>query len=678
MRHLAAVAACTLLAVQAMDAPVAKARSSPAPGRRVLIAFLPTEPAARMPLLFRLERRGFAVGLVSPTLGGYAKRQLALDVGQGARVSTRVYSHPLERLDLVEQGNGGRISRWRTAVKRADDAPGDVVPGLLAETVRRAGGGVGYAGVVGFEQLEAVAAADRAGRIGAVSLGTMGTSAMRIDALLARDRLVVARLPDDRAGLRQLDRLIGARRPGDTIIVVRAPPGGGLKLLPAGILGPGFRGGLLRSATTRRDGLVTATDLAPTALRQLGLSVPDDMQGRRIEPVPGAQAERALELSARLNVVTSRRVPTLRFALALWLALLVVLRGLGGQAGTRAALRIGFLGALWLPGVALLTAALEPSRGVEVLLIPALSLALGVATDRLFPWPLAPAVPAAAVFAAHMVDLALGSSLIIRSVAGPNPKVGARFFGIGNELEAILATMVLLGAGAGLTRAPPRLLPRAFAAVSLVAAVVIGAGRLGADVGGVITLAAGGADAVLASLPGGPSRRAVALAVLAPVAGVLALIGLDVVTGSGAHLTGSVVHAKSPGDLLDVAFRRFRISFGGLKTGTTPISVGIAIALLVYGTVKRETVLAPLDDVPGGRAFRAGLAGAVGATSIGALANDSGPVIVLIGTLGLLLATAYVRGRPGPRAEAVGAIRGAGGGRPHGALRRAADRLTFG
>src|SRR5207249_2038082 len=153
----------------------------------------------------------------------------------------------------------------------------------------------------------------------------------------------------------------------------------------------------------------------------------------------------------------------------------------------RVALRIGFLGALWLPGLALLTAAILPTRTAEIAILVLGSLGLGALVDRFVPWPLAPAVPAAIVFGAHALDLARGSPLIGASLAGPNPKGGARFFGIGNELEILLSLEVLFGLGAALSAVRGRYVPRGFAIGGLIAAAIIGSGRLGADVGGVIT-----------------------------------------------------------------------------------------------------------------------------------------------------------------------------------------------
>jgi hypothetical protein len=625
------------------------AAAPPDAGQRALIALLPTEPAPKHPLLGEFAARGMAVGLTSPTLGGYSPRQMMLDVSQGTRISTRAYSDALPVLTLVSDAGRGRIGGWEEAVERAGDASDELVPGLLADTVRRARGRVAYAGVLGFEQLEAFAAANRAGRIQRVELSTIGAFADRAAELWRESDVLVARLPADARGLEALDRLLAERRPADLVYAMRAPPGGKLRLLATGVAGPGFSG-RLRSETTRRLGLVAAPDVAPTVLDHLGIEVPDEMQGRRVESTDARGADRdaqaVRELAARLDVVTGRRDPTLRALVATIVAVLAGFALAGGRSGLRTGLRIVFVGGLWLPGLTLLTGALEPSRDVEVLALALGSATLGAATDRLLPWPAAPALPAAASLCAFAIDLAAGSPLTAVAISGPNPKGGARYYGIGNELEAILALSALLGAGAALTLGPPRWAARGFALTGLVTAAVIGAGRLGADVGGVVTVAAGTAVAVLSVLAARgrrPSWRAIAVAVAVPAVAVLVLFALDVATGGGAHLTRSVTEADDPGELVEIAERRLRISFSGIDKGTTPISITIALALLAAGALRRDRLLAPARDAP---ELGAGMAGALTATLVGALANDSGPLILLIGTAFLLLAAGYVWGRP--------------------------------
>src|SRR3954469_15121454 len=125
---------------------------------RVLVAFIPTQPAPKMPLLFDLEQRNFTYGVTSPSIGSYSKRQMLLDMSAGTRIANSAYGKALGRLDLEYGPRGGRMVGWFYDRKRADAAPGDVFPGLFASTLEKAGHHVGYAGVVGFEQTEAVVA----------------------------------------------------------------------------------------------------------------------------------------------------------------------------------------------------------------------------------------------------------------------------------------------------------------------------------------------------------------------------------------------------------------------------------------------------------------------------------------------------------------------------------------
>jgi hypothetical protein len=233
-------------------------------------------------------------------------------------------------------------------------------------------------------------------------------------------------------------------------------------------------------------------------------------------------------------------------------------------------------------------------------------------------------------------------------VAGPNPKGGSRFFGIGNELEIMLSLEVLFGLGAVLTRVSRRYVPRMFALGCLIAAGVIGSGRLGADVGGVITLGAGAAGAVLASIGGPLTRRRLVLAALVPVAALVALVGLDLATSGGAHLTRTVIHGNGASGLVDILHRRLTISLNGLDNIPVAIVCALGVVACVFAIRGRDRLFAPLSDHP---AFMAGIWGSFFATVIGALSNDSGPVIFALGFLGLLFATGYVWGKPSAGGE---------------------------
>ena len=264
-----------------------------------------------------------------------------------------------------------------------------------------------------------------------------------------------------------------------------------------------------------------------TILRGLGLPVPDDMKGQGIRAQGTRDAAHLERVEARLRVVSGRRTPTLFALLFTWVALTLAPGSWPTAAGSAPAMRIGALAMLWVLPVLLLTGWLAPVRIAEVAIVVGGAFGLGALTDRFVRWPRGPLVPAAVALVAYGVDLAFGSPLIIRSLLGVNPRSGSRFYGLGNELESTLVVLLFVALGASLMRrsdfdAPAAPFARgpgrsrraaAIVAVSgLLAAVFVGAGQLGADVGGVMTVGGGVAVMTVLMLPGTPSRRVIAFA----------------------------------------------------------------------------------------------------------------------------------------------------------------------
>src|SRR3954451_9653236 len=81
---------------------------------QAVIAFLPPGPGEARPLLEELAARGMAIGMTSPTLGGFSARQMGLDMTQGARIPTRLYSGPIGSLQLQH----GHLTGWALALRR--------------------------------------------------------------------------------------------------------------------------------------------------------------------------------------------------------------------------------------------------------------------------------------------------------------------------------------------------------------------------------------------------------------------------------------------------------------------------------------------------------------------------------------------------------------------------------
>ncbi|MEA2273431.1 MAG: hypothetical protein QOI98_2139, partial [Solirubrobacteraceae bacterium] len=434
------------------------------------------------------------------------------------------------------------------------------------------------------------------------------------------------------------------RAANELILVIQTPPDRKApQLLPTGVLGLGPPRAIT-SETTRLDGVVAGIDVLPTVFKWLSIPVPNHVKGQPIKLDGKRDAEGLHKLSERLGVVNSRRIPALLLMMLVWAAVVLALGVLDIRRGTRAGLRIGALAILWVLPVLLVTAAIEPSRTAELGILAGGTVLLGALTDRLVAWPRGPLVPATVAVGFYVIDLVRGSPLIIRSLLGPNPRFGSRYWGIGNELEATLPILLFIAIAAFLgSRARTNRRAGAFAGLGVLLGAAIGSGRLGADVGGVMTVGAGAAAATVAMLPGGVTRRAVLIAVLAPAAALVALAGLDLATGGNGHFTRSVLHANGSGALWDTIVRRYELAFGVFKRGLMPFVTVIATLTMVYGIRHRARLFAPLHGAP---AWEAALIAAIASSVAGTLFNDSGPLLLAFGAFLLACATAYVRGDP--------------------------------
>ncbi len=453
---------------------------------RVLLAFLPaseeplpdpTQPPST--ILERLDqRRALALGLSGAVQGTYKQTQALLDISQGTRTSLGAY-HPRlpPELAFYEMDGGGLFQGWLEVGDRARKAPADVRPGLLGESIP---GGTAYVGVAGRSQLEAIPAATRAGRIGLVSVGPASTVADRARRALDVRRFVVVGLPTGAPGGLALNELIASHEPRDLLIVMQTPPDlRAPQLLPTGVLGLGTPGALT-SDTTRLEGIVAGIDVVPTVLDHLGIAVPKTVKGQSIRIEGSRDAAGLQELTNRLRVVGSRRIPALQIMLVVWLAAVLAGGVIADRRGVRWGLRVGGLAFFWLLSVLLITAALAPGRTNELVLIAAISFSLAILTDRLVAWPRAPMIPGLVTVVAYVVDLARGSDLIIRSLLGPNPRSGSRFYGIGNELESTLPLLLFLALAALLwRRGRTRETAAVFGGASLLLGAADGVGQAG-------------------------------------------------------------------------------------------------------------------------------------------------------------------------------------------------------
>ena len=561
-----------------------------------------------------LAAAGLSPGLLSAGLGAVPAEQTYLDITQGNRVFDSLYDSELLAL-------GRDCSAWNAVLSRADSAPADIAPGLLASSLRRAGVAV---------------------RVGGGASCTFSAPQPRTATAVPPKKLSATPHPNGhptlevRGGdLRTVSSLVRALRGNDLLIALEKPPPPSNEALAVGIAGRGFEGDL-KSDSTRLDGYVLSTDIAPTILGRFGIAAPSAVSGEPIRSAAGVDPGAVESLGERMAAIPSRRGPVVGFALLAWFVVLALVAAVTRGAMARAGVRAVGLAVVYLPLVLLLGAALEPSQGVEQLLTVFGAPLLALLTLAALGGYRALAVASGLTVLAYAVDVIAGSPLTSLSLLGPNPGLGVRFYGIGNELEALLAVLVVAGTGAALTGFAPRLSPRgsavAFLATGLLSAFVFAAGRFGADVGAAIVLPLGAA--VAAATGAQRRRRALLLALAAPVVAVALLAAVDLLSGANAHLTRSVLDAGGLDDLAQVAQRRLQLSAHSFSRPIVFVFLPLLLAIAVLAVLWRDRVAAWLRGRP---AMRAGLAGALAATVLGTLANDSGALLMEIGGAYLLV-----------------------------------------
>ncbi len=315
--------------------------------------------------------------------------------------------------------------------------------------------------------------------------------------------------------------LADSRRP--TIVVFSRDP---RSLGAVAIAGPSLPRGLLRSATTRRNGLVALTDVAPTILRLAGVPVPDAMTGRVMTVVATSDATQALRtFDGELTHAAEVRNPLVRgfvfvaIAVALVCAIAVAL-------GRRARLALTGLVVVCAVPVAMLVEPLLPAAettATSAAWVAALALVAGASAARALGVTRGVALVCGVTALVVLADLALGAPLASRSPISYLLTEGARFYGIGNELMGVVVGGLIVAVAVLFEQRPETRAasiggPFAFA----VAVWLMASPSIGAKFGSVLTALP--AFALIAARAGG--RRVTLRLVLALEAGAIALTAL--------------------------------------------------------------------------------------------------------------------------------------------------------
>lgn len=450
--------------------------------------------------------------------------------------------------------------------------------------------------------------------------------ALRAEALADADALL-GRLVEEVAG------------PDDAVLVL-SPVAGGVspELAIVALRTPSTDGGVLRSATTRRDGYVQLADVAPTVLRLLGEDAPDDVEGRPFEVSDRPSGGRVAELADEAEAAAFRDslMPVVVPSVIGYLAVLVALAWWASPRLRRlvvpgAHVGLGVVPASFalaqVPAVVGSTAGYLAGLAVLAVLVGSLTWSV----ERRRPG-LGTLAAVAVIVLLFTVDVLLGAPLQVNAVFGYSVAVAGRFAGIGNLAFALFGAATLLLAALAVQRWGDR---ARRGVLALLASVVLleGLPMLGADVGGVLSMVP--AFAVAGLVLHGHRLRGVhvLLATAGAAATVLVFAFVDAARPEGerTHLSRLAEHlvdgrASSFGDSLT---RRLQASFGGAEVAAWILVLGLVVVVGGYVVLVARGVLGPhhgrghRPEWLRGEPASAALAGLAVLATVGLVANDS-------------------------------------------------------
>lgn len=617
--------------------------------------------ATTTPALFALSRQG-ALGSLSVKASDPVScpDDGWLTLGAGDRASAddqRGRRCVASALNVRATGSGAVVDGFTAAYRdnaRSDDA---AKLGALADSLA---GCVAAAGAPA-----ALAAADHTGRVSVYGDDALTAAADRGFLKKCAVTLVSATPAD----VDHVAALVEANAPpGAVLFVVGVSESQPVKahLHVAIARGPGFSGGELVSASTRRAPFVQLIDVAPTILQLRGAKQPTSMIGQPWRAEPGHArdldtADHIAKLADLDRAAQHQRDAVIPF----WITLVALMIAASAAAWTIAQFprilrrrkegvgRYLALACAWcalLPASSFLAGVISWWRApapLAVLMVSTAIAAIGLTAFtrwlasmvfRRGPFGLAAAV-GLITFGVVGLDLLTGGHLQIFTMAGYSPLVAGRFAGIGNVAFGVYAAgAVLAAAGVALVARRPA---QAIAVIGVLAVVIDGAPLWGSDVGGVLALAP--TFCVLAWLVAGVRvswRRLLAVVAIA-VGAIAVFAAADYARPAHdqTHLgrfVGDLLHGGAWSIVRRKALADVRLLFYSVLTLLIPLMVIVAVLL-----VRRPPAL--LRRTFGdSAALRPALIGWLVVSVIGAVVNDSGVVIPALAVLVVLPATMTV------------------------------------
>lgn len=409
------------------------------------------------------------------------------------------------------------------------------------------------------------------------------------------------------------------------------------------VKGPGYKAGtLLSSASTRREGIVTLPDVAPSVLAYMGLDRHPAMLGRSFFTVSTGRDRIAMAIEDDREAIFVDRVRTpvatvfvvAQVAVYVLIAWILYRRERGRTRANRRWLETAALAIVAFPVCTYLAGAISQHTlgawgfaaalvGLDIALLAIVSALVRRPLDRLL-------VLTAGTVAVLVVDVVTGAALQVNTVFSYSPLVAGRFAGFGNTAFSVLGAAAIVTASLLVQRSGvSRSSLIAVAGLFFVVVVADGAPAWGSDVGGVLAFVPAFGITWLLLAGRRPTWRLLSLCAGAAVAilGIFLVFDLSRPPDERTHLARLFedITSRGMGAFYDTIGRKIATNLHVFTSTIWTYFVPPALAFIAWLLLRPRNRWERLaQEYP---TIRAGLIGGLILCVLGFAVNDSGIVV---------------------------------------------------
>lgn len=298
---------------------------------------------------------------------------------------------------------------------------------------------------------------------------------------------------------KDIDNFIGELRDNvdksNTLLMVISPNRAeeridGSRLTPIILWGNDIEKGVLTSPTTNKKGIVTNLDISPTISEFLGIST-DNMSGTSIKTIEEDKSiDYIKSINLRINTANKVRTKTLSFygtisMVIMWILIILFLFNINVNNKIEQIIKSLLLLLYAIPMLLILNSLFNIDNIFKFIVSLIILIGILIVFTKKYDGKKIIFYMTIIYFILIVGDLLLNNSLTRFSILSHDPIIGARYFGIGNEMIGVFLGITVLVIGLLLERYNNRHIS---VFILLLSVLMVGHPKLGANVGGTLAL----------------------------------------------------------------------------------------------------------------------------------------------------------------------------------------------